>query len=158
MSQKNIANLVRLFVAERRAIARSILACAMLALVFCCVAQARQDQAQQDKTAPAKTSVAGHYEGSAKNKAEEVLPVSIDLTEKDGAFSGMIHSPHGDFPITGGSRKGETVTIEFDAGGPGSIAAHFADDKLVGSWTAGEDAGSVEVKKSVPEDAPKGKS
>jgi hypothetical protein len=70
----------------------------------------------------------------------------------------MIHSTHGDFPITGGSRKGDTVTIEFDAGGPGTIAAHFADDKLVGSWTVGDDGGSLDLKKSAPEDAPKGKS
>jgi hypothetical protein len=30
----------------------------------------------------------GHYEGSAKNKAEEVIPVSFDLTEKEGALFG----------------------------------------------------------------------
>jgi hypothetical protein len=156
MSQNKIARIARFFTAERHVITLSTLACLMLAL--CCVAQAQPDQAQQDKSAPAKASLSGHYEGSAKNKAEEVIPVSIDVEEKDGALSGMIHSTHGDFPITGGSRKGDTVTIEFDAGGPGTIAAHFADDKLVGSWTVGDDGGSLDLKKSAPEDAPKGKS
>jgi hypothetical protein len=146
MSQKNISKLGRLFAA-----AGSIAACLMLAL--CCMAQA-----QQDRGAPAKAPLTGHYEGSAKNKAEEVIPVSFDLTEKEGALSGIIHSPHGDFPVTGGSHQGESVTIEFDAGGPGTISAHAADDKLVGTWTAGEDGGSVDVKKVAPEGGSKDKS
>jgi len=146
MSQKNISQLRRSFAA-----AGSILACLVLAL--CCTAAA-----QQDKTAPAKAPLTGHYEGSAKNKAEEEMPVSFDLTEKEGALSGVIHSPHGDFPITGGSHQGDSVTIEFDAGSPGSISAHLTDDKLVGTWTAGEDGGSVDVKKVAPESGPKDKS
>jgi hypothetical protein len=145
MSYKNISKLRRSFAA-----AGPIVACLTLAL--CSVAQA-----QQDKSAPAKSPLTGHYEGSAKNKAEEVIPVSFDLTEKDGALSGVIHSPHGDFPITSGSHQGESVTIEFDAGGPGSISAHVADDKLVGTWTAGEDGGPVDVKKVAAESGPKDK-
>lgn len=97
--------------------------------------------------APAKASVTGRYEGTAKNKAEEVITVAIDLTEKEGALSGTINSSHGDFPITGGSHQGDAVTIEFDAGGPGTISFHLSGDKLVGTWTAGEDGGSVDVKK-----------
>ena len=72
--------------------------CLMVALCFVA-------QAQQDKSASAKTSLTGRYEGTAKNKAEEVITVSIDLTEKEGALSGTINSSHGDFPITGGSRQ-----------------------------------------------------
>ena len=135
MSQKNVARLGRRFVA-----ACWCFACVVLPL--CLVAQA-----QQGKSTPAKPSLTGRYEGSAKNKAEEVITVAIDLTEKEGALSGTINSSHGDFPITGGSHQGETVTIEFDAGGPGTIALHIADDKLVGTWSAGDDGGSLEVKK-----------
>jgi hypothetical protein len=147
MSQNNVAKVGQILLAARWSIA-----CLMLAACFVA-------QAQQDKSAPAKTSLTGRYEGSAKNKAEESITVSIDLTEKEGAFSGTIHSSHGDFPITGGSRREETATIEFDAGGPGTISAHIADDKLVGTWSAGEDGGSLEVKK-VPaqEGGAKGKS
>lgn len=116
-------------------------------------------QAQQDKSAPAKASLTGRYEGTAKNKAEEVITVSIDLTEKEGALSGTINSSHGDFPITGGSHQGETVTIEFDAGGPGTISARLTDDRLVGTWSAGEDGGPLDVKKvAAQEGGPKGKS
>jgi hypothetical protein len=135
MSQNQFAKLGRKFVA-----ARWCFAFAMLALCFVA-------QAQQDKSAPAKASVTGRYEGSAKNKAEEVITVAIDLTEKEGALSGTIQSSHGDFPITGGSHQAEAVTIEFDAGGPGTISLHIADDKLVGTWSMGEDGGPLDVKK-----------
>src|SRR5271169_4739655 len=133
MSQKRIAKI--LFAAEAWFIAGLVLA-------LCCVAQA-----QKDKSAPAKTALTGRYEGTAKNKADEVITVAFDLTEKDGALSGAINSSHGDFPITGGSHQGEAVTIEFDAGGPGTISMRITDDRLVGTWTAGEDGGSVDVKR-----------
>jgi hypothetical protein len=147
MSQKKIPKVGRRF-----RVARWCIAFVMLAL--CLVAQA-----QQDKSAPARAAVTGRYEGSAKNKAEEVITVAIDLTEKEGTLSGTIHSSHGDFPITGGSHQADAVTIEFDAGGPGTIALHIADDKLVGTWSAGEDGGSLDVKKVVAQDGEaKGKS
>jgi hypothetical protein len=115
-------------------------------------------QAQKDKGTPAKTSLTGHYEGSAQNKAEDDITVSIDLTEKEGALSGMIHSSQGDFPIVGGSHQGETVTIEFDANGPtGTISLKMTDDRLVGTWSTGNDGGPVDVKKAAP-DSSKGKS
>lgn len=145
MSQNKIAKLGRKFIAVRWC-----LAFAMLTLCFVA-------QAQQDKGAPAKASLTGRYEGSAKNKAEEVITVAIDLTEKEGALSGTIHSSHGDFPITGGSHHAEAVTIEFDAGGPGTIALHIADDKLVGTWSMGEDGGSLEVKRVPAPEATQGK-
>jgi hypothetical protein len=142
MSQKKMAKLDPRFVA-----AGCTVACLMLAL--CCVAQA-----QQGKSAPAKASLTGHYEGSAKNKADEVIPVGFDLTENEGALSGMIHSSHGDVPIARGSHQGETVTIEFDAGGAtGTISLKTTDDRLVGTWTTGEDGGPVDVKKVAPPDS-----
>lgn len=126
-----------------------------LILVPLCVAVA-----QQDKKAPAKDSVNGHYAGTAKNRAEETIQVTFDLTEKEGVMSGMIRSDHGDFTITGGSHKGEDVTLDFDAnGGSGTISLRLAEDKLSGTWSTGEDGGPVEVKKVVgQEETPKGKS
>ena len=116
--------------------------------------------AQQDKKAPTKGAVNGHYQGTAKNRAEETIQVTFELAEKEGAMSGMIRSDHGDFTITGGSHKGDDVTLEFDAGGPtGTITLKLAEDKLSGSWSAGDDGGPVEVKKAAgQEETPKGKS
>ena len=145
MSYENIARPCRLFL-----LAGWTIACLV---ALSCAAQA------QSKETPAKASITGHYDGSAQNKGGEVITVSFELTEKAGALSGTIHSSHGDFPIVGGSHQGETVTIEFDAGGPtGSISLKTTDDRLVGTWTTGEDGGPVEVKKVAPDGNSKGKS
>jgi hypothetical protein len=138
---------------ENALVCRMLVAC--LILVPLCLAIA-----QSDKKSPAKDSVNGHYAGTAKNRAEEVIQVIFDLAEKEGVMSGMIRSDHGDFTITGGSHKGEDVTLEFDAnGGTGTITLKLAEDKLSGTWSAGEDGGPVEVKKvAAQEETPKGKS
>lgn len=115
--------------------------------------------AQQDKKATAKGAVNGHYQGTAKNRAEETIQVNFELAEKEGVMSGMIRSDHGDFTITGGSHKGDDVTLEFDAGGPtGTITLKLAEDKLSGTWSAGDDGGPVEVKRVSAQDQPKEKS
>lgn len=125
-----------------------------LILVPLCVASA-----QQEKKAPSKGPVTGKYEGTATNNAKEIIQVTFELTEKEGAMSGMIRSDHGDFTITGGSHKGDDVTLEFDAGGPtGTITLKLAQDKLSGTWSAGEDGGPVEVKKVGAQEQPKEKS
>jgi len=112
------------------------------------------------QTKTAKPALTGHYEGTAKNRADDVITVNFDLAEKDGAVTGMIRSSHGDFTITGGSHKGDDVTLEFDAGGPtGTITLKLAEDKLSGTWSAGDDGGPVEVKRAAAQqEAPKEKS
>ena len=115
--------------------------------------------AQQGKDASAK-GLNGRYAGTAKNAAGDIITVAFELTEKDGAMSGMIRSDHGDFTITGGSHKGEDVRLEFDTGGgpSGTILLKLAEDKMSGTWSAGEDGGAVEVKKAAAQEAPKEKS
>ena len=146
-SQSSFAGVCRTLVAGRLPIL-------CLVLVLGCVALG-----QQGKSGSAKADVTGRYEGTAKNKAEDVITVTLELTDKEGALTGMIRSSHGDFTITGGSRQGETVTIEFDAGGAtGTISTRITGDKLVGTWSAGDDGGPVDVKKVAAQEAPKDKS
>ncbi len=148
MSQKNFAGVCRISVTGGLPIL-----CLMLAV--CCVALA-----QQGKGGSAKADLTGRYEGTARNKAEEVITVTLDLADKEGTVSGAIHSSHGDFPINSGTHKGDTVTIEFDANGAaGTISLHVAEDKLVGTWSAGDDGGPLDVKKAAgQEGGAKGKS
>jgi len=95
-----------------------------------------------------KADSTGKYEGTAKNAAGEVITVTLDLIEKDGAISGTINSSHGDFPITSGSHQEKKVTLQFDAQGTsGTISLEVNGDNLVGTWSAGDDGGPVEVKK-----------
>src|ERR1035438_2635495 len=104
-----------------RASHRRMLLCFLLAMSW-------MAWAQQDKIVSGKTSLTGHYEGTAKNKAEEVITVAMDLTEKEGALTGTIHSSHGDFSITGGSRKDDAVSVEFEADGPGTMSLSRTGD------------------------------
>ncbi len=111
----------------------------VLALALPCAVLAQNEK---------KSDASGHYEGSAKNAAGELIDVKLDLTEKDGKLSGMIRSSHGDFTITGGSHSGEEIKLEFDANGSaGTITLKAADDKWAGTWGAGDDGGPVEVKR-----------
>ncbi len=150
MSQKKFAKL-----GEMAIVKRMVVLCLVFILAPLCVVAA-----QQGKNSSAKGSATGHYEGTAKNRAEEVINLTLDLTEKEGAMSGMIRSSHGDFPITGGAHHGEDVTLDFDANGStGTITLKVAEDKLSGTWSAGDDGGPVDVKKvAAQEEAPKGKS
>jgi hypothetical protein len=146
LSYKKLAGLGAMTTAQRL-----LVLCLVLAPL--CVAAA-----QQGKSGSAKGTVTGRYEGTAKNAAGDIITLAFELTEKDGAMTGMIRSDHGDFTIAGGSHKGEDVRLEFDTnGGPsGTILLKLAEDKLSGTWSAGEDGGVVEVKKAAQ--APKEKS
>jgi hypothetical protein len=131
-----------------------------LSLFLLCLAIALGGAAlAQEKSAPAKAPVTGHYEGSAKNEANDVISVELELTEKDGAMTGVIHSSHGDFNITGGTHKDDAVHLDFatDGGPAGVINLKIAGDQLTGTWTAGDDGGSIDVKKAAAPEAPKGK-
>lgn len=150
MSQKKFARL-----GEMAIVHRMLVLCLIFILAPLCVVAA-----QQGKNSSAKGSVTGRFEGTAKNKAEEVINVTFELAEKEGAMSGMIRSSHGDFTVTGGTHHGEDVTLEFDANGStGTITLKTAEDKLSGTWSAGDDGGPVDVKKvAAQEETPKGKS
>jgi hypothetical protein len=112
----------------------------MLLALGACIAGAQQGKSKADVT--------GRYEGTAKNAAGEIITVTLDLAEKDGAVSGTISSSHGDFPITTGSHQGKVVTLQFDAQGTsGTISLEASEDNLAGTWNAGDDGGPVEVKK-----------
>ncbi|HZQ95183.1 MAG TPA: hypothetical protein VFA67_09250 [Candidatus Sulfotelmatobacter sp.] len=125
--------------AQRRK-STSVMAIGLLLLGVCSAI------AQQAKS---KADLTGRYEGTAKNRAEEVIPVTLDLTEKDGAITGTISSSHGDFAITSGSRQGKTVTLQFEAEGTaGTISLEASEDSLAGTWSAGDDGGPFNVKKS----------
>ncbi len=131
-----------------RTLRTKVCGCLCVMVVLSCLAVA-----QQGGSGSAKMELTGRYEGTAKNKAGDVITLTIDVAEKEGTLSGTIDSSHGKFAITGGSRKGDAVTIEFDVGGPvGTISAQMSGGKLVGTWTAGDDGGDVDVKRVVAQE------
>jgi len=124
---------------------------------------ASQPSAQRDRTnASVGQPFTGYYEGAATNKRQQVIvPLAIDLADAGGHFSGEISSTFGVFPIVGGNHQADAITIEFDAGGEkGTISAKLSDGRLFGTFTTGDDGGSIDVKKTadVPGRADTGKS
>jgi Family of unknown function (DUF5694) len=130
-------------------------------LPFLSLAQQPAPSTPAKKPAAARPSFTGHYQGTAKNKAQQLIPLAIDLTDEDGAFSGTITTSQGVYPIVGGTRRSTRITIIFDAAGEvGSIAAKLADSQLTGTFTLGDDSGSVDARKTAdePRSAAPGKS
>ncbi|HLV87294.1 MAG TPA: DUF5694 domain-containing protein [Candidatus Sulfotelmatobacter sp.] len=125
--------------------AARILPCFVLLLSLLAVAQPTPRRQAENKSSAATE----HYEGSATNNEQESIPVTIDLAESAGAFSGQIISSYGTFAITGGTRDGDSVTLHFDVNGDtGTITARLADGHLAGTYTAGNQSGSVDVQKT----------
>lgn len=92
-----------------------------------CAAQRVSDQQvlpRGETTTSVTATFTGHYEGTATNKALQAIPLAIDLTDTNGAFSGSISTTLGIFPIVGGTRQAGAITIKFDANGErGNISA-----------------------------------
>ena len=122
----------------------------MLSLIACALhLHAAQASAQSRPTTPASSVLIGHYEGTATNKAQQIIPITIELTDTNGSFSGNINSTVGNFPIIGGSRQAESVTIHFDANGEtGTISVKLDNGRLTGTFTLGDDGGPVEATKT----------
>jgi len=121
----------------------------------------QQGSSQGKTTTSVTTSFTGHYEGTATNKAQKAIPMAIDLTDASGAFSGNISTTLGVFPIVGGTRQANTITINFDASGErGSVSGKLSDGRLLGTFSLGDDGGPVDAKKTSeePRSATAGKS
>jgi hypothetical protein len=107
------------------------------------------------------SSFTGHYEGAATNKAQQIIPLIIDLRDASGTLSGRITTPLGIFPINGGTQQANAITIHFETDGEsGSISATLTDRKLLGTFSLGDDGGPIEARKTaeVPLNPAEGKS
>ena len=124
-------------------------------LVILCLVLGVSFSEQGKKNTATKSDLTGRYEGTAKDNTDQLITVTLDLAEKDGAITGTISSSHGDFSISKGSLQGDAVTLEFDADGTtGTISLKRTEDKLTGTWTAGDQGGPIDVKKVAAQQAP----
>lgn len=92
-------------------------------------------------------SIAGKYEGVAKNASIGELPLTVEIKYDNGKISGKIETPQGPAPITSGTYADGKLTMKFDAGGnEGTVTAKFADGKITGEWELGGQTGTIELK------------
>jgi Family of unknown function (DUF5694) len=108
-----------------------------------------QPSPHQLRTGQNRSTITGpveHYEGTAVGSDNEEFKVDIDLGESAGVLSGEIVSSYGTFAITGGTRNGDSITIRFDVNGDvGTVTGEFSGGRLVGTYSAGGQSGTVDV-------------
>jgi hypothetical protein len=124
-----------------------------LALICTAVFAIAQPSPHQQRTLQNKptSGTPEHYEGMATGRDQQEIPVSMDLGEAGGTFSGEITSSYGTFAITGGTRDGDRITLQFDANGEtGTVSAQLIGDKLVGTYTAADQGGSIDLNRTKP--------
>ncbi len=115
----------------------------------------------QDPTSAQSQSATGHYEGAAKSKSQEAIPIVIDLYDAAGKLTGTVASPQGTYGIVTGSFQSGKISVDFDAYGErGNIAASLQDDKLAGTFMLGDESGLVQATRTrrTPAAYPHGKS
>jgi len=120
-------------------------------LIFSAVFAIAQPSPHQQRTLQNKpaSGATDHYEGIATGGDQQDIPVSIDLSQGTASFSGEITSSYGTFAITGGTRDGDRITLQFDANGEtGTVSAQVLGDEIVGTYTAGDQRGKIDVRKT----------
>lgn len=99
----------------------------------------------------AANSITGRYEGIAKSKLQGDVPVVLQMRSDGEKVIGVVNTPFGDFPIEGSYSSGQ-INIKFAAGdAKGTMALAVKTDSLSGTWSLGDDAGEVNLKKTSAE-------
>ncbi|MGD0629042.1 MAG: hypothetical protein ABR987_06810 [Terracidiphilus sp.] len=97
---------------------------------------------------------AGHFEGTANSRQGGKVDVSFNLTCDNGNYSGSLVSPAGTYIYRGSSIQDDQfgknhLHFEFESGGDKiGIDALFEGAVLRGTFTATEDGGTVELRRT----------
>lgn len=111
-----------------------------------CVAQEGAKPPAGDQT-PAKDTVSGKYEGTAKTAGAADTALTLELKNEAGKLSGRLVTP-GPVEISEGTLTDGKVSLKFGvAGKDGTLTGQLVDDKLTGEWIAGTQKRTVELKR-----------
>jgi len=94
-----------------------------------------------------ETGISGKYEGTADAQPYGKLKISAEIRDKNGALSGMMHTPLGDAEIIEGRFAGGKFSIKVDAGGDDLILDGKRDSngKLSGTVASETISGTFEL-------------
>jgi len=109
---------------------------ATLSVTFCAIAiGASAVLAAAQQAAPAaNTSIEGSWSGKITSESG-TMEVTVVIKMEQGKAVGKITTPHGDWPITGGSLKDGIWTLPFSVGG---AADRWMKGKVDGDLFSGE--------------------
>jgi len=89
---------------------------------------------------------AGTFSGTASSQQRGTLDVTLELRCENGEYSGGIEVHEGTLPLQVGSFDAGKLHLEFDVNGtPGELDLQLEGGALKGTFTAGDDSGSVEL-------------
>ncbi len=121
-----------------------------LAVVFALTPTGARAQTPSVKPNAAEL-ISGHYEGVAKSRLRGDIPLTIELLDESGVLAGVIKTPLGDIPVTGGGYANGTLRIDFETDGDaGAFVARRTNDAAswAGTFTLFDDAGAVALKRT----------
>jgi len=93
-------------------------------------------------------TVAGKYEGVVSTP-DGAIPVTAELRLEDGTLKGSMAAGSYGVTIASGTLEGDKLTLGGNVDGvPLSISGTFKDGTFEGTWSAGEDSGTLKMAKA----------
>ena len=90
----------------------------------------------------------GYFEGMAISKQAGKLEISLNLRCAGGHYDGELTTPVGTYSVTEGSVQGGHLVLRLSAGGDVvKLDGQVNSDTLTGSFTAGDDTGTLEARR-----------
>lgn len=116
-------------------------------LVLCLTPLVVTAQDPANVNSPPPSSLAGKYQGVAKDIAGE-LQITLQLNDEAGKFSGHLATPQEQFVIVKGRLVDGLLSLELDAkDSPAKLSLRPKDGNLVGELSRGAMTRSIELKR-----------
>jgi hypothetical protein len=101
-----------------------------------------------DSNSTASDWLSGKYEGVAKSNTVGDIPLTLELKNDGGRFSGKVESPQGPAQITGGTYINGKLILKLDiAGNELTFNVQMNAGRMVGEWELGGQKGTLDLKK-----------
>ncbi len=96
-------------------------------------------------------NVAGRYEGMVRGSSQGDMTLTVTLAQEGNKLTGGMDAGNGAYVLTiiSGTVEGSKVSWDFSNGEvSGGVTGTYADGTIKGSWSAGGEGGTFELKKA----------
>lgn len=95
--------------------------------------------------------MSGRYEGVAKTQTHGDVPLVLELRQEKGTFNGSMNTAFGNWPIAGGTYKGEVLTLRVESyDDDGTLTLSLKGNRLAGEFEGFGEKGRVELTRTGP--------